>query len=256
MIDKIIIGGYMIELIGNKVFLDDNYEIREYDTENGIVRALVSNECTQSLMYVDEDKRQELGLDYFQFYNIPIDLNPNGTEYLMLGGGGISYPHYYLNKYKAKKIDIVEINEKCTEYAKKYFYLDELIESTKERLNIIIDDAIDYISKVNKKYDYILIDLFNGREPIKEIYEEENIINLKRILKYNGVIVINYIIENDNYKEELNNIIKIADNYKIIANKNYYNILNNTGNIIVILSNKDINISNNYEYIDIINLKI
>ena len=42
----------------------------------------------------------------------------------------------------------------------------------------------------------LLIDLFNGRRPIKEIYEEENTINLKRILRENGVIAINYIIEN------------------------------------------------------------
>lgn len=251
MIDKIIIGGYMIELIGNKIFLEDNYEIREYDTENGIVRALVSNECIQSLLYIDKDKRQELGIDYFNYYNIPIDLNPSGTEYLMLGGGAISYPHYYLNEYKNKKMDIVEINSKCIEYAKEYFYLDELIENTKERLNIIIDDAINYIENTNKQYDYVLIDLFNGREPIKEIYNEKNIINLKRILKENGVIVINYIISNENDKEELNEIIKITNNYKIISNQKYFNNIYNLGNVIIILSNKEINISNNYEFIDI-----
>lgn len=59
----------MIELIGNKIFLDDNYEIREYDTENGVLRALVSNECIQSLIYKDNNKRSELGLDYFNYYN-------------------------------------------------------------------------------------------------------------------------------------------------------------------------------------------
>ena len=40
----------MIELIGNKVFLDEDYEIREYDTDSGIVRGLISKECTQSLI--------------------------------------------------------------------------------------------------------------------------------------------------------------------------------------------------------------
>lgn len=244
----------MIELIGNKIFLDDNYEIREYDTENGIVRALVSNECTQSLIYIDDNKRNKLALDYFNYYNIPIVLNPNGTNYLMLGGGAISYPHHYLNKYKDKKIDIVEINEKCIEYAKKYFYLDELLETTNKRLNIIIDNAINYIKSTNKQYDYILIDLFNGREPIKEIYEERNIFNLKRILRYNGTIVINYILENDNYLDELNKIIKISNNYKIIANKKYFNNINKTGNIIIILSDNEINISSSYEYIDISSL--
>lgn len=238
----------MIELIGNKEFLDDDYEIREYDTEKGIVRALVSNECIQSLLYIDKDKRQDLGINYFEFYNIPIDLNPNGVDYLMLGGGGISYPHYYLNKYKDKKMDIVEVNPKCIKYAKEYFYLDELIENSKYRLNIIITDAINYISHTNKQYDYILIDLFNGREAIKEIYNDNNITYLKKILKDNGIIVINYIINNENDKEVLNKIIKITNNYKIISNTKYFN---NIGNIIIVLSNNDINIPSTYEYIDI-----
>lgn len=241
----------MIELISNKIFLDDNYEIREYDTENGIVRALISNECTQSLIYVDSDKRSKLALDYFNYYNIPIALNPNGADYLMLGGGSISYPHYYLNKYKDKKMDIVEINEKCIGYAKKYFYLDELIENNKDRLNIIIDDAINYISYTNKKYDYILIDLFNGREPIKKIYNEENINNLKKTLKENGIIVINYIISNDNDKENIKQMIKLTNNYKIITDKKYFDSLNDKGNVIIILYNNEINIPNIYTYIDI-----
>ena len=241
----------MIELIGNKIFLDDNYEIREYYTENGIARALISNECTQSLMYVDKTKRNELALDYFNYYNIPIDLNPDGTDYLMLGGGAISYPHYYLNKYKDKKMNIVEINEKCIEYAKEYFYLDELIENSNKRLNIIITDAINYIKTTNKQYDYILIDLFNGRSPIKEIYNDENIINLKRILKGNGIIVINYIINNDYDRHILNKIIKITKNYKVITNQKYFNNISNTGNVIIVLSNNEIYVSSDYEYIDI-----
>ena len=243
----------MIEMIGSKIFLDDNYELREYYTENGIVRALVSNECTHSLIYLDKDKRNLLAIDYFKYYNLPVDLNPAGTDYLMLGGGAISYPRYYLNNYKNKKIDIVEINSKCIEYSKKYFYLDELIDYANERLDIIIDDAIKYISYTNKKYDYVLIDLFNGRQAIKEIYEPESIINLNRVLKKNGVIVINYVIENNNDKEILKKIIKIASEYKIITNEKYFNFLNNIGNIIIVLSNNEIYIPNTYEYIDITN---
>lgn len=241
----------MIELIGHKIFLDDNYEIREYETEKGIIRALVLNECTQSLIYVDNSNKNELVIDYFRFYNLLIDLNPKGKNYLMLGGGAISYPHYFFSKYKDKNMDIIEINPKCIEYAKEYFFLEELNENVSERLSIIVDDAINYISKTNKKYDYILIDLFNGRVPIKEIYEDENIINLKKIIADNGIIVINYIIENDMYKAVLNKIIQITNNYKIIADKKYFNEVNANGNIVIILSNNEIKIPEIYDYIDI-----
>ncbi|MBR6690241.1 MAG: hypothetical protein IKL65_02805 [Bacilli bacterium] len=140
----------MIELIGNKIFLENGLEIREYDTEEGVVRALISCESIQSLIYMDKEKRQKLCFEYFNYFNIPIHLNPNGVDYLMLGGGGISYPHYYLNKYKDKNLDIVEIDRNNIDIAKRYFYLGELIENNYERLNIIIDDAIKYISYTNK----------------------------------------------------------------------------------------------------------
>ena len=90
---------------------------------------------------------------------------------------------------------------------------------------------MNYILNTNKQYDYILIDLFKGRESIKEIYEKENIINIRKILKNDGAIVINYIINNEQDKEELNKITQITNNYKIITDKKYFNYINKKGNI-------------------------
>lgn len=241
----------MIELIGKQVYLDNNFEIKEYYTDSGIVRTLLCDGCLQSTIFVEEEKRIQLALEYFNFYNLPVDLNTGGTDYLMLGGGAISYPHYYLNKYNNKNIDIVEVNEKCIEYAKKYFFLNDLLLSNKERINIIIDDAIDYISFTDKQYDFVLIDLFNGRFPVKEIYSEYNIIKLKKILKNNGVLLINYIISNDLDKKIINKIIENANNYKIISNEEYFDFINNIGNIIIIISNNEINIPNSYNYMTV-----
>ena len=99
-----------------------------------------------------------------------------------------------------------------------------------------------------------MIDLFNGKEPIKAIYKEENIVNLKKILSDNGVIVINYIINNDNINKELEKIVKITNNYKVITHKKYFDDIKKKGNIIIILSNNEINISDTYEYVDIDNI--
>lgn len=233
----------MIELLEKKIILNDNYEIREYYTPNGNVRALVSNECTQSLIYIDKGKKSQIVLEYYNYYNIPIDINPSGTDYLMLGGGGFSYPHYFINRYKDKYIDIVENNQQCINYAKEYFYLDNLIESAKGRINIIIEDAIKYIEKCEKKYDYVLIDLFNGRTPIKEIYTEKNIENLRKIIKENGIIIVNYITTSKTYDKEINQIVKIANYHELLINDRYFNELTKTGNIIIVLSNNEIKIS-------------
>ena len=92
----------MIELIGSNVFLENNCEIKEYYTEHGIVRAFCKDDCIQSLTYIDKALRNELCNEYFKFYNIPIDLNPTGTSYLVLGGGMFSYAKYYISKFNDK----------------------------------------------------------------------------------------------------------------------------------------------------------
>ena len=241
---KIILGDSMIELINNKIFLGDNYEIREYYTEDGNVKGLIYDGCIQSLIYIDKDKREKLVSSYFENYDLPLKLNPNGKNYLMLGGGAICYPHHCLNKYNDKKIDIVEIDNKCIEYSKEHFYLNELLDKHFGKINIIVDDAINYISYVDKKYDYILIDLFDGKKPIKEIYEDRNILNIKKILNEAGIVIVNYIITNTEDRNFIDIIVKMFNNYKIIIDKKYYNVNTNNGNVIIIMSDKMIDLTN------------
>lgn len=237
----------MIELISNKIILNNGYEIREYYTNKGNVRALIYDECIQSIIYIDDKNKNSLVLDYFNYYNLLVDLNPAGIDCLMLGGGGISYPRYFINNYSDKNMDVVEIDKKCIDYAKKYFYLDDLLNNNGNRLNIFIDDALKYVEKCNKKYDYILIDLFDGKKPINEIYYSHYGEKIKEILNDNGVIVINYIFGFSYYNNELLKITSLFEHYKIISDEDNFNTSYNVGNIIIILSNNDINIPSKYK---------
>ena len=93
---------------------------------------------------------------------------------------------------------VVEIDKYCIDLSKKYFFLDELYktyDSNNERLNIIIDDAIKYINTCTIKYDYILLDLFYGEDIVKEAYTQENLKQLKKLLKDKGIIIINYMLQ-------------------------------------------------------------
>ena len=250
----------MIELISNKIFLDNNFEIREYDSPIGIIRILFCDGVAQSITCTKKELRYELCDCFMKLFDVPLSLNTYGENYLVLGGGAFTYPKYYISKYLTKKMDVVEINSECIEYAKKYFYLEELINEydlENKRLNIIIDDAMNYISNTQNKYDYVLIDLFNGKLPITEIYDEENIGNIKRIINNNSIIAINYIInKNNNFKKNIESLTKLTNNIKIITHNLCFNITEKTGNIIIILSNNDINISDEYDYLDVTNVLI
>lgn len=247
----------MLELLGNGILLDDNFEIKEYDTGDGIVLAFCCKDKIQSLIYKDKEKSNELAFYYFNFFDLPVRVNPQGDNYLVLGGGCMSYPRYYLSHYDNKKMDVVEINEKIIGYAEKYLMFDRNeLDPSGERLNIIIDDALNYIGYCGKKYDYILVDLFDGNIPITSIYSEEGIANLKRLLNYNGMVVINYIISDVN-KNKYDFLKVLRNNFsvcKIISNIEFFNVKRGTGNIIVLLSDGKINIPQNYDYINITNI--
>ena len=86
-------------------------------------------------------------------------------------------------------MDVVEIDPKITEIARKYFYVDKLIKDfsleENHRLNLINDDGRTYLNENNTKYDAILNDAFSGDNPAKTLTTLENIRNIKQSLKQN-----------------------------------------------------------------------
>ena len=72
------------------------------------------------------------------------------------------------------------------------------------------------------------------------------------IVKEDGTLY--FLDSNDNldvYKEYLNNLIKISKNYKIISNNSYFDSERNMGNILIILSNNEIVIPNEFDFFEI-----
>lgn len=212
--------------------LSNNYEIRYFDDiyNNKLVGLYINNTC-QSISFTDE-RKFELYDKYSLYYDLPnlIDKNINNT--LVLGGGTLSYPKYYIYKYPNIKMDVIEINKELIDASYKYFYINELYEKydyTHERLSIINDDAINYINNTNKKYDYIFFDAYIGYEPVSNIYEINTISKLKTILNENGYLAINYVItDNNKYNQlysNLNNSFKYIKQYNIKEAPNFIYIL-------------------------------
>ena len=252
----------MIELLEKYVYINNKYYIKEFYTEMGNIRILFSDECIQSLMFVEDGLRNKLSDFYFSLYDIPLYLNSNGSSYLVLGGGVFTYPKHYISSFLDKNMTVVEKDLECINIAKKYFYLDELIsnfDSKNERLNIVIDDAIHFINNCNDKYNYILIDLFNGKEMVHDIFLENNLNKIKSIINEDSVVIINYLINENNknsYKDELFRLTHTLKYYKLVSHESYFNIDNCIGNFVVVLSNNEINIPDIYDYIELNNLII
>lgn len=139
--------------------------------------------------------------------------NKNFKTVLLLGCGAGSIPSIIYNELKLDPvIDAIEIDEQVVELGNKYFNLDQY-----PRLNIMIDDAINFIKTTGKTYDLILVDLFKGINVPDEFLSQQFFEQLKRSLNEQGDILFNYVAYNHETKENSKTIAerltKIFPNY-------------------------------------------
>jgi len=147
-----------------------------------------------TLMNLDKSKINTPVSEYIKLYDIMFKLKENINNVLMIGGAGYSYPRHFITSYKDIKMDVVEIDEKVNEVAKKFFYLDELVDDWgKGRINLIVADGRNYLNNTDKKYDIILNDAFSGKTPARVLstIEANNII--KNSLTDGGAYITNII---------------------------------------------------------------
>lgn len=116
-------------------------------------------------------------------------------------------------------MDAVEIDSEILEVSKKYFFVDDLYndyDKNRNRLTIYNEDAMTHVEKCNKKYDYILLDIFNDNEPINEFLSLNFIKKSNDILNINGIYSTNYIINKGLEEKFLNYIDNLKKIYKYI----------------------------------------
>lgn len=118
---------------------------------------------------------------------IPKNENP---KCLFLGGGGFVIPLYIASKFTNSENEVVEISRKVIVAAKKYFF--PLFGQGKHpNLKIIRGDAIDYLKKTNKRFDFIFQDISIGKEIPKVFLGRKWLLDLTKHLKNKGILIVN-----------------------------------------------------------------
>lgn len=164
-------------------FLIYDYENPNLDRE---VRVMKTDSGNQSAMFLDSN---DLAIEYTKYYDLANFFNPNPKKTLMLGGGGYSYPKYFLEKYPEATMDIVEIDPGTTDLARKYFNLKD-----DPRLKIYHKDGRVFLNQTNNKYDAIFGDAFSSSSSIPyQLTTREAVQKKYDILNRDGVVVLNII---------------------------------------------------------------
>lgn len=112
---------------------------------------------------------------------------------LVLGVAGGSVIKTLVDEIKFKgKITGVEIDPDIINVANKYFALDKILQ-----LDIVIEDAFEFVLKTKNKYDLIIIDIFQDTTMPNFLFETFFIKRVCFLLRSRGFILFNTMMLNE-----------------------------------------------------------
>ncbi|MBQ3301679.1 MAG: fused MFS/spermidine synthase [Eggerthellaceae bacterium] len=143
------------------------------DDDGAPVRLLEVGGIVQSGTYVDDERCYDLVFEYLKRYDIMFEMGIPVNRVLVLGCGGYDYPEHLIAHHPEVVVDAVEIDPSITDIARRYFFLDRLIEEFETestgRLNLICDDARAYLERGDALYDAIVNDTCDAGEPVPSL---------------------------------------------------------------------------------------
>ena len=123
--------------------------------------------------------------DYFYYLQyIPFSLNASGKSCLVIGLGPGILPTWY--EKMGVSTDVVEINPEIFTIAEKYFGF----HSCGGR---IVGDARYFFNTSQKKYDYVILDIFNGENTPSHLLSLESMRLISRRMNTGAILGINII---------------------------------------------------------------
>jgi spermidine synthase len=155
-------------------------------------------------------------------------LNPHWEtiNYALILGFGTGCVARTINDYNPGcRIDGVEIDRKVIELGRKYFSTHELRNTT-----IHHSGAETYIAECRKKYDLVIIDVYNDIDVPLEIESERFLINVLNVLEPGGMVIFNKYIYSKSTTDQLASLEEL---YKKIFQNLEVRTIMNSGKIFI-----------------------
>ena len=131
------------------------------------------------------------GYAYFLEF-LPYGINPSGRSCLVIGLGAGVIPVWY--EQRGIRTDVVDVDPYVVEIARNYF-------GFSLSGDMIVADARYYLNTTDKRYDYIILDVFNGDTTPGHVLSVEALRLVKERLTDRGILAINLIgsLKKDNF---------------------------------------------------------
>ncbi|WP_339836886.1 fused MFS/spermidine synthase [uncultured Flavobacterium sp.] len=153
---------------------------------------LVLDSKNTNYSYGSLQRALKKGLRFIGFERIK-----NFEHILVLGVAGGSVIKTLVDEIKFKgKITGVELDKNVLELANHYFKLNEI-----ENLELVNDDAFEFVLKTTEKYDLIIIDVFQDTVMPNFLFEDFFINHVNTLMNVNGFILFNTMVLTEKDKE-------------------------------------------------------
>ena len=181
MLKRLLSYLYPIKIYSQKSALSQTLEITWANGD------LVMDSLNTNYSYGSLQRILKLGLKNIGFAKIK-EMN----HILILGVAGGSVVKTLIDDIAFKgKITGVEIDSDIIEIANQFFKLNEI-----PQLQIIIDDAFEFVLKTTEKYDLIVIDVFQDIKMPNFLFESYFMDRICFLLKSKGVVLFNTMLLN------------------------------------------------------------
>jgi predicted O-methyltransferase YrrM len=171
--------------------------IKIYETKSSLSKSIEVTWTNGELVLDSENANYSYGslqrILRLGLKNIGYEKIVSMNHVLVLGVAGGSVIKTLVDEIKYKgKITGVEIDPEIIKIANTYFKLDEV-----KNLEIVIDDAFEFVLKTKAKYDLIIIDIFQDTTMPNFLFETFFINRVCSLLKSRGFILFNTMLLND-----------------------------------------------------------
>lgn len=120
--------------------------------------------------------------------HVPMMSHKNPETVLVIGGGDGGTVREVLKHNTVKKVVLCEIDGMVIDVCKK-FLPTIACDLDDSRVEILVEDAIEYIKTQKNQFDVILIDSTDPMGPGEGLFTEEFYTNVKEALKFGGIVV-------------------------------------------------------------------
>jgi spermidine synthase len=181
-VEKIMPDGTHVERIANRDSFYGNLKVVDYSFREVHNRELLIDGLVQG--GVDMSTGQSVYEYAYLLQYLPYALNPDGRSCLVIGLGAGLVPTWYQSQGVAT--EVVDIDPEVAAVAREYFNFNGDIP-------VHVEDARYYLINNSKRYDFMVLDVFNGDTTPGHLLSIEAMQLARERLAANGVLAINLV---------------------------------------------------------------